>query len=123
MPVEYLCRVAQVQLVRMAITTIEIKKFNAYIQSICDHSPGDEHLRVVIRGANHFTFSDDGALLKSRIILSAFRFLGKLGMDGRRQLAVTAYCVSSFFNEQLKGIDGNHFKKSHRLYPEIQVLD
>jgi len=78
---------------------------------------------AVIRGANHFTFSDDGALLKSHIVLSVFRFLGKLGIDGSRQLDVTAYCVRGFFNKHLKGTDSSHFKIPSPLYPEIQVLE
>jgi len=35
------------------------------IQSVYDRLPLDGRLRIVIRGANHFLFSDDGALLKT----------------------------------------------------------
>jgi len=65
--------------------------------SIYDRLPADGRVRIAIRGANHFTFSDDGALLKSHVMRGVLRVLGKLGIDGRRQLAVTAYCVHSFF--------------------------
>src|SRR5207237_3121757 len=70
----------------------------ADIQSIYDRIPRDRRLRVAIRGAFHFTFSDDGALLKSSIVRGVLRMVGKLGIDGRRQLAVTAYCLRTFFD-------------------------
>jgi hypothetical protein len=77
----------------------------------------------VIRGANHFLFSDDGALLKSHMALRTLRMLGILGIDGRRQLAVTAYCVHSFFDAYLKKTGPSRLKISSPPYPEIQVLE
>jgi hypothetical protein len=71
----------------------------------------------------HFTFSDDGALLKSRIVRGVLRLFGKLGIDGRRQLAVTAYCVHSFFDAYLKAASASRLNISSPLYPEIQVLE
>jgi predicted dienelactone hydrolase len=96
------------------------RQIQANIQSIYDRLPLDGRLRIVIRGANHFTFSDDGALLKSHIVLRTLRGLGILGIDGRRQLAVTAYCVHSFFDAYLKGESVSRLKISSPLYPEIQ---
>jgi hypothetical protein len=84
----------------------ETRQILADIQSIYDRLPPDDRLRIAIRGANHFTFSDDGALLKSRIVRGALRMFGKLGIDGRRQLAVTAYCVHTFFDAHLKAPSG-----------------
>jgi hypothetical protein len=60
-------------------------------------------MRIAIRGAGHFLFSDDGALLKSRILMGALRMFGVIGIDRRRQLAVTTYCVHSFFDAYLTG--------------------
>jgi hypothetical protein len=77
----------------------------------------------VIRGANHFLFSDDGALLKSHMVLRTLRLVGILGIDGRRQLAVTAYCVHSFFDAYLEKTAPSQLKISSPLYPEIQVLE
>jgi len=74
----------------------ETRQIKANIQSIYDHLPPDGRLQIAIRGANHFLFSDDGALLKSHIVMRMLRGLGVVGIDGRRQLAVTAYCVHSF---------------------------
>lgn len=101
----------------------ESRQIKADIQSIYDRLPADGRLRIVIRGANHFTFTDDGALLKSRVMRGVLRVFGKLGIDGRRQLAVTTHCVHSFFDAHLKGESVSRLKISSSLYPEIQVLE
>ncbi|MBK5255131.1 MAG: family membership [Vicinamibacteria bacterium] len=93
------------------------------IQSIYDRLPTDGRHRIAIRGANHFTFSDDGALLKSRVVRGVLRLFGGLRMDGDRQLAVTAYCVHRFFDAYLKGANPSRLQISSPLYPEIQVLE
>jgi predicted dienelactone hydrolase len=97
-------------------------QIGADIQSIYDRLPPDGRAFVEIRGANHFLFSDDGALLKSTIVMRTLRMLGIVGIDGRRQLAVTNYCVHSFFDAYLKGPDVSRFSISSPLYPELQVL-
>ena len=101
----------------------EIRQIQADIQAIYDRLPADGRLRISIRGANHFTFTDDGALLKSHVARAVLRVFGKLGIDGRRQLAVTAYCVHSFFDAYLKGANVLPPKIASPLYPEIQVLE
>ncbi len=93
------------------------------IKSIYDRIPPDRRLLATIRGAFHFTFSDDGALLKSRIVRGMLRLSGKLGIDGRRQLAVTAYCLHTFFDVHLKGAGGSRLSLSSPLYPEIEALE
>jgi predicted dienelactone hydrolase len=98
------------------------RQIEANIQSIYDRLPTDGRLRIAIRGANHFLFNDDGALLKSHIVLRTLRMLGIVGIDGRRQLAVTAYCVHSFFDVYLKGRSASELEISSALYPEIEVL-
>jgi dienelactone hydrolase len=101
----------------------ETRQVLADIRSIYDRLPSGGRLRIAIRGANHFTFSDDGALLKSPIVRGALRLFGKLGIDGRRQLAVTAYSVHSFFDAYLQDPSRSPpFRISSPLYPEIQVL-
>ena len=101
----------------------EIRQIQADIQSVYDRLPADGRLRISIRGANHFLFSDDGALLKSHIVLRTLRALGVVGIDGRRQLAVTAYCVHSFFDAYLKAGSASPPKIASPLYPEIQVFE
>ena len=94
----------------------------ANIQSIYDRLPAGTRMRIAIRGAGHFLFSDDGALLKSRILMGALRMFGVIGIDRRRQLAVTTYCVHSFFDAYLKGSGDSRPAIASPLYPEIQVL-
>jgi pimeloyl-ACP methyl ester carboxylesterase len=101
----------------------EGNQIGADIQSIYDRLPPDGRLRVEIRGANHFLFSDDGALLKSHIVMGALRLLGILRIDGRRQLAVTSYCLHSFFDAYLKRAGVSRLNISSRLYPEVEVLE
>jgi predicted dienelactone hydrolase len=101
----------------------EIRQIKADIDSVYDRLPANEKLRLVIRGANHFTFTDDGAVLKSRILRGVLRLFGKLDIDGRRQLAVTSYCVHSFFDAYLKNPNVSPPKIPSPLYPEIQVLE
>ena len=94
----------------------------ANIQSIYDRVPANERLRISIRGANHFLFSDDGALLKSHILLSALRRIGVVHIDGPRQLAVTAFAVRSFFDGFLKSGGMPSLRDSLPAYPEIRIL-
>jgi hypothetical protein len=61
--------------------------------------------------------------LKSHIVLRTLRVVGILGIDGRRQLAVTAYCVRRFFDAYLKGSAASRLEISSPLYPEIQVRE
>ncbi len=100
----------------------ETSQIEGDIQSIYDRLPADSRLRLTIRGANHFTFTDDGALLKSHFVRGIFRATGRLGMDGPRQLAVTSYCLRSFFDAHLKGTNDLSAKIPSPAYPEIQVI-
>ena len=101
----------------------EVGQILADIQSVYDRLPADGRLRITIRGANHFTLSDDGALIKSRIVRGVLHLFGKLGIDGRRQLAVTTYCVHRFFDAYLKEQSVSRLKISSPLYPEIHLLE
>ena len=58
---------------------------------------------ITIRGAGHYMFSDDGAMLKSPLVMRVMRSLGIVHLDGRRQVAVTEYYISAFFDVYLKG--------------------
>jgi predicted dienelactone hydrolase len=98
----------------------EVRQFQSEIQSVYDRLPADRRLRATIRGANHFTFSDDGALLKSGVFRGALHLFGRLGIDGRRQLAVTAHCIHAFFDSYLKN-EGAALRELSSGYPEIQV--
>jgi predicted dienelactone hydrolase len=94
----------------------------ADIQSMYDRLPVNGRHRVAIRGASHFSFNDDGAMLKSQIAQRMVRLFGGLGIDGRRQVEVTAYCVRTFFNAYLKQ-PPTRMNLVSELYPEIEILD
>jgi predicted dienelactone hydrolase len=73
------------------------------LQAIYDRQPRDSRLRAYIRGSHHFTFSDDGALLKSALFRGLLRAGAGLRLNGRRQVELTAYAVRVFFDAHLKG--------------------
>jgi pimeloyl-ACP methyl ester carboxylesterase len=102
---------------------VEARQIKANIQSIYDRLPPDGRLQLAIRGANHFLFSDDGALRKRHIVMGTLRAFGVVGIDERRQLAVAVYCVNIFFDAYLKEASVSPLKISSPLYPEIQVLE
>ncbi len=84
-------------------TDPESRQILGAVQSIYDRLPPDGRGLVTIPGANHFLFSDDGALLKSHLVQRTLRAVGVLGLDGRRQLAATAEDVRRFFDVHLSG--------------------
>ena len=49
--------------------------------------------------------------------------MGVVHLDGRRQIAVTAHCISAFFDAYLKSPGTSKLNISSPLYPEIQVLE
>jgi len=98
------------------------RQIEANLQSLYDHLPAHGRHRLTIRGANHFLFSDDGAFLKSRLLLRALRLFGVVGIDGPRQIDVTRYVVRTFFDAYLKQPGGMQPGPSP-LYPEVQVVE
>jgi dienelactone hydrolase len=97
-----------------------IRQAGANIRSIYDRLPSDRRLEIVVQGANHYMFSD-GAMLKSPLIMRAMRMLGIVRLDGRRQVAVTAHCISTFFDVYLKGAAAGELK-SLSEFPEIEIV-
>jgi hypothetical protein len=103
-----------------AETPEAIRQAGANIRSIYDRLPSDRRLEIVIQGANHYMFSD-GAMLKSPLVMRAMRTLGIVRLDGRRQVAVTAHCISTFFDVYLKGAPASALKRQTE-YPEIEIV-
>jgi len=100
----------------------------AEMRWVYDRLPSDSGAFIEIKGANHFFFSDDGALLKSHIVVGALRKLGIVRINGPRQLQVTAYCLRTFFDAYLRCISGAGAPKApptlqSSLYPEVQVVN
>src|SRR5262245_61015311 len=97
------------------------RRIEANIRSIYERLPTDRRLGIMIRGANHFNFSD-GSVLRSQLLMRALRALGIIGIDGRGQLALTTHCIRSFFDVHLKGHPASTLE-SQLDYPEIQRFD
>jgi hypothetical protein len=93
------------------------------IRSLYDRAPVDRRRSVFIRGANHFTFSDDGALLKSGFVRLVLRLAGQLHIDGRRQLEVTSYCLRTFFETYLQSSAPRASCPTVTPYPELQSFE
>jgi predicted dienelactone hydrolase len=102
-------------------TDAETATILADFRSLFAGVPADRQQWVSIRGANHFTFSDDGAVMKSAVVRGLLRAFGRLQITGRRQLAVTAYCVSRFFDAYLRDGRVSRLDLSSPLYPEVVV--
>jgi hypothetical protein len=58
-------------------------------------------------------------MLKSPFVMRVLRTLGVVRLDGRRQLALTAHYISTFFDVYLKGAPASELK-SRPDYPEIE---
>ena len=99
----------------------ECRQIEANIHSIYDRLPNDRKSQIMIRGANHYMFSDDGAMLKSPLVMRALRVLRIVPLDGRRQIAVTEHTISTFFDVFLQGAPASELK-SQPEYPEIEYV-
>ena len=88
--------------------------------SLFDRLPGDRWLEITIRGTDHYMFSDD-AVLRSPVIMRVLRTLGIVGIDGRRQLAVTEHLIDTFFHVHLNGAPASELR-NQSAYPEIEYV-
>jgi predicted dienelactone hydrolase len=98
----------------------ETRPVEANIRSICDRLPSDHRSQIMIRGANHYLFSD-GAMLKSPLVMRVLRMLGMVRLDGRRQVAVTTHYITTFFDVYLQGAPASELQ-SQPEYPEIEYV-
>jgi predicted dienelactone hydrolase len=99
----------------------ETSQVMANTHSIYDRLPSDRRWMIMIQGANHYMFSDDGAILKSPLLTRVMRTLGIVRLDGRRQIAVTAHYLSTFFDVYLHGAPTSNLQ-SEPEYPEIEYF-
>jgi len=104
-----------------AQTPEAIRQAGANIRSIYERLPGDRRWQIMIRGANHYLFSD-GAMLKVPLVMRALRTVGVVRIDGRRQIAVTTHYISAFFDVYLKGAPASALK-SRPEYPEVEYVE
>lgn len=98
----------------------ESREVDANIRSIYARLPSGRRLQLMIRGANHFDFSDN-AVLKSHIMMALLRAFGIVRLSGHRQLFVTTQCVHRFFDVYLKGAPHSILEGCTGL-PEIEPL-
>jgi predicted dienelactone hydrolase len=98
-----------------------IRQAGSNIHSVYDRLPDDRRLMIVIRGAGHYRFSDDGAMLKSPLAMHVLRTVGVVRLDGRRQVALTAHYMRTFFDVHLKGAPASELMRQPG-YPEIEYV-
>lgn len=96
-------------------------RVEANIRAIYNRLPAGKKLWIAIRGANHFGFSDDGAMLKSPAAMDVMRWLGIVHLDGRRQIAITTNFVSAFFDVYLQGAPAKTLR-SRPSYREVEIV-
>jgi predicted dienelactone hydrolase len=94
------------------------RQIGADIQSIYGRLPNGR-LLITIRGANHFSFSDE-MLLKSHYFIGLLRMFGFGGLDGRRGLTITSEYVHTFFDIYLKAAPSTLLTSVSAQYPEVQ---
>ena len=60
-------------------------------------------------------------MLKSPLMMRVLRTAGVVRLDGRRQVALTAHYISTFFDVYLKGAPASQLQ-SPPEYPEIEYV-
>lgn len=96
------------------------RQIGANIQSIYDRLPNGRFF-ITIRGANHFSFSDQ-ILLKSQYVIGAMQKLGFGNLPPRRGLAITADYVHVFFDVYLKNsAPASELDGLTTQYPEVET--
>lgn len=91
----------------------------AAIESIYDRLPNGR-LLLIVRGANHFSFSDQ-ILLKSHYVVRFVQLLLR-GLDARRGLTIATAYVHTFFDVYLKNAPVSLLNNLPQTYPEVQVV-
>jgi dienelactone hydrolase len=102
------------------LSTTEGREVLADIHSVYDHSKGSRHV-VMIRGANHFTFTDQ-MVTKSSYFIRAF-LLVRGGPGALRGLAIARAYLHTFFDVYLKGAPVDELAKIRQSFPEVQTFD
>jgi dienelactone hydrolase len=78
-------------------------------------------LLLFIRGANHFSFSDQ-ILLKSQYFVKALQVMQRGGLDGPRGLRITTDYVHTFFDVYLRGAPASLLDDLRQAYPEVKAV-
>src|SRR5262249_54571795 len=97
----------------------ESREIAANIQSIYDRLPRASRTMIAIRGANHFSFSDQ-MLVRPPTLMGVLLAAGVLKLEPRRGLAITVEWVRRFFDVHLNGAPADLLKGPSPEYPELQ---
>jgi len=90
------------------------------IHSVYDHLRSTKHV-VMIRRANHFTFSDQ-MVVKSGYFISAFLLVTR-GPGALRGLEIARAYVHTFFDVYLKDAPASDLRTLRESYPEVVGFD
>lgn len=99
----------------------ESTEIAANLHSFLARIPTENRTAVMIRGANHYMFSDD-ALLRSRPLMWSLRKLHVTRIDSPRQLAIAQYAIRSFFDASLRASPASPPRILTTDYPELQAF-
>ena len=91
----------------------------ANIRAVYDRLPLRSRMGLLIRGANHFSSSDQ-LLIRSQAVVRMLRMAGTLKLEPRRGLIVTGESVRHFLDVHLKGAPAESLRDLSRTYPELQ---
>ena len=100
--------------------TVEARDVTRDIHSLYDHLRSDRHI-VMIRRANHFTFSDQ-MVVKSSYFIRAFLLVTR-GPSALRGLEIARAYVRAFFDVYLNGAPVTDLVKLRESYPEVLPFD
>lgn len=96
------------------------RKILADIQSVHDRLPAEGRMGLVIRGADHVSFSDS-LLTRSRLARGVMRVTGNYSLEPRRGLAIVAESARRFLDVHLKGAPMSSLQGLAETYPEVQL--
>lgn len=99
------------------LSTAEDRSVYRNIRSIYDRHP-DGKLLLMIRGANHFSFTDQ-ILVKSHFVIGLMQLFSG-GLSPRRGLEISRDYVHTFFDVHLRGTPARSLDLLRREYPEVQ---
>jgi predicted dienelactone hydrolase len=98
----------------------EGQEVNRDIHSLYDHLRSARHV-VMIRHANHFTFSDQ-MVVKSSYFINAFLLVTR-GPSPLRGLGISRAYIRTFFDVYLKNAPATELTRLRESYPEVVPFD
>jgi dienelactone hydrolase len=101
------------------LSALEARAVLGDIVSIYDRLPNGRRL-LMVRGANHFSFSDQMLVMSRYFVRLLQLFQG--GLDGPRGLTITTAYVHNFFDVYLKGAPTSRLDNLRQAFPEVQAV-